>query len=126
MPCWFTHLKVYGGSDHLHGGGIVSQHMLVAHAKLPPLVQVLQAVEAQLAYVLWQIVVLGYLLRTTNTYIYVNAHILIYSATHIRLQQTAQLVEQLALLRLRLKDMQLGGSMVYATQAAQLSEVAKV
>lgn len=65
---WFTHLKVYGGPDGLHRGGIVTQYMLVAHAKLAPFVQVFQAVEALLTYVLWQIVVLGYLLKTTNKY----------------------------------------------------------
>lgn len=55
----------------MHGGGIVAQHMLVTHAYLSPLVQVLQPAQAQFTDVLGQVVVLGDLLvelRIRNTH----------------------------------------------------------
>lgn len=46
----------------MHGGGVVAQHMLVTHANLAPLVQVLQPAQAHFADVLGEKVVLGDLL----------------------------------------------------------------
>lgn len=46
--------------------------------------------------------------------------------THIRLQQRAQLVEQLTLLCLRLEDVHFGWTLVYGAQAAQLVEGAEI
>jgi len=54
-----THLKVNGGPHRVHGGGIITQHLLVPYANLSPLVQVLQSAQAQLTDELGQIIVLG-------------------------------------------------------------------
>lgn len=110
----------------MHGGGIVAQHMLVSHANLAPLVQVLQPAQAQFADVLGEKVVLGDLLGDQVKHRKVINRARKTFATYVRLQEGAQLVEQLPLLRLRFEDVHFGWSVVDGAQAAQLVEGAEI
>lgn len=110
----------------MHGGGIVAQHMLVTHANLAPLVQVLQSAQAQFADVLGEKVILGDLLGDQVKHrIIINRSRKTF-ATYVRLQEGAQLVEQLPLLRLWFKDVHFGWPVVDGAESAKLIEGAEI